>query len=103
MATTNLGNDELSALDSSFANSSATNHLWLVEFHSSVLVDDDLPDAKSAVAYFVSSCVTQKILHQRKRVFCKITLIDARDTPDMNSCILDEHKDIFEMVSRSGV
>ena len=42
---TNLGDDELVALDSSFASSSATNYVWLVEFLSFVLVGDDLPNA----------------------------------------------------------
>ena len=29
--------------------------------------------------------------------------IDATDAPDMNSCIANEHKDIFEMASRGGL
>ena len=83
-------------MDSSFASSSATNHVWLVEFLSSVLVDDDLPDAESAVAYFVSGYIAQSILRRRKCASCKDMLIDPTDAPDMNSCIPDEHKDISQ-------
>ena len=100
LAATNLGDHELATLDVSFASNSANNHVGLVEFLSSVLVDDDLPDAESAVAYFVRGYTARSILRRRKCVSCKDILIDATDTPDMNSCIPDEHKDIFEMASR---
>ena len=84
MAATNLGDDELPALYSSFPSISATNHVWLVKFLSSVLVDDDLPDAESAVEYFFSSYVTQSILRCRKCVSCK-NIINTTDAPDLNS------------------
>ena len=101
---TNLGDDELVALDSNFASSSATNYVWLVEFLSFVLVGDDLPDAESAVAYFVSGYIARSILRSRRKCeSCKDMPIDATDAPDMNSCIANEHKDIFEMASRGGL
>ena len=90
-------------MDSSVASSSATNHLWLVEFIFSVLVDDDLPDAKSAVAYLVSGYTARSILRRRKCVSSMGMIIDATGAPNMKSCIPDTHKNIFEMANLGGL
>ena len=55
------------------------------------------------MTYLVSGYIARSILRRRKYVFCKDMLIDVTDAPDMNSCIPDEHKDIFEIASRGGL
>ena len=79
LAATNLGDHESAALDSSFASSSATNHLWLVEFLSLVVVHDDLRDAEFAVAYSASGCIVRSTFYAAENMYfarlCSLMLL----------------------------
>ena len=87
-----IGNQSCSKLDT----------LWLVSFLAEVDIDQ-LSDADANITYFVSGYIGRSVSRRRGCLCCKHLLVKSHDAPNVQDCVPEEHKKLFEVANRGGL
>ena len=82
--------------------SSTVDASWLATFLAEIRVDE-LSDADCNITHFVSGYIGRNVSRRRRCIPCKHLLIQDHDAPQVQDCVPEEHKKIFEMANRGGL
>ena len=76
--------------------------LWLIEYLSKVSLGD-LSETNANIVVFVSSYIGRSVSRSRSYSSCKQLLVASQDALQIQDCVPEEHRKLFDIANRSGL
>ena len=74
---------------------------WLIEYLSKVSLDD-FSETDGNIVVFVSGYIGRSVYSSRSCSSCKQLLIPSEDTLQIQDCVPEEHRKLFDIANRGG-
>ena len=78
------------------------NVSWLIEYLSIVSLDD-LSETDANIVVFVSGYFGRSVSRSRSCFSCKQLLVASEDTLQIQDCVPEEHRKLFDIANRGGL
>ena len=75
---------------------------WLIQYFSKVSLDD-LSETDANTVVFVSGFIGRSVSHSRSCSSCKQLLVASEDTLQIQDCVPEEHRKLFDIANHGGL